>query len=209
MIIRSRNHGVSAGFNIGFACSNPASEYLIKLDSDIVLKTPGWLPRFHRFFKRNPNTGLLALTQINHARLRFAPQLHLAGEWVSSLNHWVCGGACMTIPRAIFERVGYFREDFAVPYFLDDVDYANRLSFLGKSAYYLQGCRAYHRGDLDHGPYRSYHLDKRRQMKQNPWKRTESEIMHALAVGDGLVPLSYEHYAKFRFPEGRRVIEVE
>jgi GT2 family glycosyltransferase len=208
VILRSRNHGISPGFNIGFAYANPKSRFLVKLDSDIVILDHNWLPRFGRFLDTQPDAGVVAMTQINHASLRWAPKIKVGGEVVSSWDWAVCAGGCMTIPRPVFDRVGFFNEDFDFSYMPDDIDYAIRLSALGYHAYYLQQCRSYHRSDLDHQQYRRYWWDNRRVTI----KKSRAAQRHAFglyATGQKPLRLRYSQYENCRFPDGRRLIEID
>lgn len=207
LILRSRNHGTSPGFNVGFAHADRRSRFLIKLDSDIVLLTPGWLERFETFLDANPRVGAIAQTQINHSLLRFAPRRRLGDEWVSSWNWFVCGGACMTIPRRVFDDVGWLNEEFSVPYMPDDLDYATRLFYLGYEAYYLQGCVTYHRADLDARQFRGHGRSKASQRRKTAQKQ---EVAMYRAYAGGKDPrLRYERYAQPVAPKDARIVSIE
>ena len=208
VVLRRRNHGTSPGFNVGFAHADPRSRLLIKLDSDIVLLESGWLERVERFLAASPRHGAAALSQINHGILRWAPRRTVEGESVSSWDWFVCGGACMTIPRRVFEDVGWLNEEFDLPYMPDDLDYAMRLSYLDYEAYYLQDCRTYHRAELDHRRYRHNNTAKHRELKRVA-RRKESEMYRRYASGETDPRLRYEHYAQCSFPDGRRVISID
>ena len=207
LILRSSNHGTSPGFNVGFAHADRRSRFLIKLDSDIVLLTPGWLERFETFLDAHPRVGAVAQTQINHALLRFAPKRRLGDEWVSSWNWFVCGGACMTIPRRVFDDVGWLNEEFSVPYMPDDLDYATRLFYLGYEAYYLQGCITYHRADLDARQFRGHGRSKAAQRRKTAQKQ---EVAMYRAYAGGKDPrLRYERYATSSVPDSDRILSID
>jgi GT2 family glycosyltransferase len=206
-ILRGRNHGTSPGFNIGFAHADRRCRFLVKLDSDIVLLTPGWLERFQRFLDAHPRVGAVAQTQINHGMLRWAPQRLMGGERVSSWNWFVCGGACMTIPRRVFDDVGWLNEGFTVPYMPDDLDYATRLFYLGYEAYYLQGCVAYHRADLDAQRFRAHGRSKSAQRRKTSLKQ-ELEMYRAYAGGKD-PRVRYDRYEACAAPDGARILTME
>jgi GT2 family glycosyltransferase len=208
VILRARNHGTSPGFNVGFAHADPRSRLLIKLDSDIVLLQSGWLERLDAFLGRDSRLGAAALSQINHGLLRWAPRQELHGEQVSSWNWFVCGGACMTIPRRVLDDVGWLNEEFDTQYMPDDLDYAMRLSLLGYEAYYLQDLTSYHRADLDHRLYRRHGSSKRRQRRRIA-RRQEHEMYARYASGEASPRLRYARYEGCRFPDGERVLVID
>jgi GT2 family glycosyltransferase len=180
LILQSENRGTSAGFNAGFAQADPSTRYLIKLDSDIVILTPGWLRAFDRFYARVPGLGLLALRQVNHLAHRLASTQRVAGEPVISWNDSVIGGACMTIPRALFDALGYFREDFGIKYMPDDIDYAARVALTGRRSFYLCRTMAYHRHDRD----RHYAaLETRKRVERVESKAQMARIRREYVVG--------------------------
>jgi glycosyltransferase involved in cell wall biosynthesis len=205
LILCSSNRGSSAGYNLGFAHADRATRYLIKLDSDISILTPGWLPRFEAFFDCVPDAGVLAMTLVNQLAHQLLPSRRLAGERVTSWNFWISGGGCMTIRRPLFERLGYFSEDFDVKYMPDDVDYAVRLGVLGLQSFYLCGARAYHREDLD-SHYAQVQQQKRREL---PASREMMQRMRMEYVsGKRHVHVTYPRYERCLFPDGRRILEL-
>lgn len=206
LILQKENRGTSGGFNVGFACADPSTRFLIKLDSDIMLLTPGWLGRFESFFQSVPGVGLVALRQINHLALRVAPTQTVGGETVISWNHWIAGGACMTIPRSVFAELGYFCEDFQTKYMPDDVDYAVRVALLGLRSFYLCGTLAYHRNDLDHY-YRELLNQRQREVPASDARRDAICRQYTLRQRDLYV--SYPRYAQCVFPIGQRILEIQ
>ena len=206
LILRSRNHGTSAGFNVGFAYAEPSTQFLIKLDSDIKLLTPGWLPRFEAFFQRVPEAGILAMHQVNHAALMAAPRDVVGGENVISWNWWTVGSACMTIPRQVFQRLGYFCEDFEIKYMPDDVDYVKRVFLLGRKAYYPCRTRAYHRFDLDRA-YERLQQQKRRELPDS--EKKQKDIYREYVTGVRDIAVFYPHYQDCVFSAGQKIVEMD
>jgi glycosyltransferase involved in cell wall biosynthesis len=204
LILCRENRGTSAGFNLGFAFANPLTRYLIKLDSDIDILTAGWLTRFERFFDRVPDVGVLALTLVNHLGHALARTQRVGGERVASWDAWVAGGGCMTIPRALFGRLGYFREDPVVKYAADDADYSVRMAILRLRSFYLRGTRGYHCDDLD-AQYDELKDDKERQCiaARDQLIANRNEYL----VGTRGLYVSYPAYENCVFPEGERILE--
>lgn len=206
LILSKRNRGTAPGFNIGFAYADPSSRYIVKLDSDIKLLTSDWLERFDRFFKNVPDAGMLALYQVNHPRLMVVPRDQVAGEKVISWNWWPIGSACMTIPRSIFQRLGYFCEDFKVKFIWDDVDYSKRVFLLGLQAYYLREASSYHRFDLD-PYYKSLEEAKKSDLPKS--KDRQKEIYREYVIGERDIAMFYPQYENCVFPSGERIIEID
>jgi len=206
LILRKSNHGTAPGFNTGFAYSDRESRYVIKLDSDVKLLTPGWLARFDAFFQRVPDAGMLALYQINNYRMMTSPCDVVGGEKVISWNWWPIGSACMTIPRPIFQQLGYFCEDYQFKYIWDDVDYSKRLFLLGRRAYYLRGTRAFHRDELDRY-YRSLQVQKASELPKS--RELQKKAYREYVIGERDISIFYPHYEDRVFPSGERVIEID
>lgn len=145
LILNRGNMGISEGYNMGFSAADPESRFLVKLDQDIQILSSGWLDAAMAIFAASPKVGLVALDQSNHPGMLIAPRFRLAGTpiRVKSWLSWICG-SCMMIPREVFAKLGYFRENTGLKYFPDDVDYFNRAVRAGYETYYLCGKACYH-----------------------------------------------------------------
>jgi len=207
LIRRSRNHGTSPGFNCGFAFADPSTDFLVKLDSDIKVLTPGWLPRFAAVFDAVPDVAALALNLANHLMLRVAPRETRGAERLINWHYCVAAGACMTIPRRVFERAGHFNEDYGGPYMPDDIDYFARLQRLGYDAYYPEGTAAYHRCDLDGRIYDGETPAKRIARAQS--MASQREWVHQYDRGERDLRVWYPKYERCRFPPNERILELE
>jgi hypothetical protein len=205
LILCADNRGTSAGYNLGFASANPSTRYLIKLDSDIQILTPGWLSRFEAFFEAVPDAGLLALKLINLLPHRLAPTQRVAGERVISWNFWIAGGGAMTIRRSLFERLGYFREERGLTYMPDDVDYAARVALLRLRSFYLCSTRAWHREDLDRH-YAAMEAQKRTEL---PASRDRMRtIRREYVTGARDLHVECPANAKCIFSGDQRILEI-
>jgi glycosyltransferase involved in cell wall biosynthesis len=226
LILRRANHGTSAGFNCGFSYARKDSEYLVRLDSDISILTPGWLSTFRVFLDRNHHVGAVALFQPNHPVLRLLPAEDNPGDTrLVDWARWCIGGAAMTIPRRVFERVGFLREDFGFNYVPDDADYYYRLKMFGYKAYYLRDFLGYHHMEKDLGEYRAYSKQKsaltganqlsawslifaRLRKRTIPWERAMQESRADYGRDCGAASIRYSHYDNVVFPDSTRVLEV-
>lgn len=208
LILRRKNHGTSPGYNCGIAYADPHSDYLVKLDSDIITMTPGWLERFDELFRRHEDIAILSMYIMNnplivHIRSEFRQQCELV-NWV----HWIQGGCGMTIPRKIFNQLGYFNESFEYKYMPDDVDYYWRSCMLGLETYHVKDILCFHREDLDVMKYKTYTLGKMKLY----WEKS-NKLQQTLAkqylCGEKQQALFYEHYANCHFAEGQRSIVID
>jgi GT2 family glycosyltransferase len=207
VILRQQNHGISPGFNCGFAHADPASDFLIKLDSDIKILTPGWLNRFIDILETDPEIGMLTLDQVNHPVLRYLPVEERHGEPLVNWVNWNIGGACMTIPRAVFNQIGYFNESFDFKYMPDEVDYYMRVCILERQAYYTKRYFAFHQTRLDKSKYRSYR-SKKRDEKQQASVPQQQKLRLEYLYGERSPAVWYDHYRDCAFPRGTNLLEL-
>lgn len=147
-VLVAENQGSSGGFNLGFHFAHPRSRFLMKLDSDICMLSPGWLDQALQAFEGNRDVGLVSLRQRNHVIMhcmRFAPR---GGSRLAPMLSWPCGSA-MVFSRPVFERLGELLELPGERYVLDDVDYAMRVERLGLEAVVVWDVLVHHQIHLD------------------------------------------------------------
>jgi GT2 family glycosyltransferase len=207
LILRSKNHGISPGFNCGFAYADPRTDYLVKLDSDIKILTPGWLNKFIDIFNRDQEIGMLTLNQENHPILRYLPVESRCNEQLMNWVNWNIGGSCMTIPRAVFNQLGYFNESFDFEYMPDEVDYYMRVCILGRQAYYTKQYTSYHQVQLDSTKYRTY-VARKKEDKRLKSRQQQAQLRLEYLYGERSHVAWYGHYQNCRFPAGTNVLEV-
>ena len=206
VILRAKNHGISPGYNIGFAHAAPGTGCYVKLDSDIMMLTPGWLPRCLEILRNNLRIGAVSTCIVNHAHLRSSTSVVIGGERLLDWREWVIGAAGMCIPRRVFAELGGFCEDFGFNYQPDDADYYARLVRAGYDAYYLSGLNAYHRMDLDRSKFASYQQSKAADMKR--WSPGD-ELGRAYDKRERSLSMFYPRYEGRQFPADRRLIEID
>jgi GT2 family glycosyltransferase len=159
-ILFTQNQGISKGYNTGFAMSNEDSEYVIKLDCDIVIHDKYWLEEMEDIFNLNPEIGLLMLFQQNHPIMPNCKITEINGKNLLSLDEIICGSGCFTIPRHIFSSLGFFNEDNDFTIFYDDIDYFLRLNKIKKKAYYILSHKCSFQNHFDETLYVSYNKNK-------------------------------------------------
>lgn len=159
-ILFNQNQGISKGYNTGFAISNKDSEYIIKLDCDIVIHDKDWLEEMEGIFNLNPEIVLLMLFQQNHPIMPYCNTIEINGQKLLSLDEIICGSGCFTIPRHIFNSLGFFNEDMDFTIFYDDIDYFLRLNKIKKKAYYILSHKCSFQNHYDETIYLNYNKFK-------------------------------------------------
>lgn len=142
--------------NLGFleSCNRGArmarGDYLLFLNNDVEVR-PGWLEALRRVFELRADAGLVG------AKLIYPDgRLQEAGGIIwrdaSGMNYGkgdraerpeynylrevdYCSGACLLMPRALFEEVGGFDPAFAPAYY-EDSDLAFKVRAAGRKVYY-------------------------------------------------------------------------
>jgi GT2 family glycosyltransferase/glycosyltransferase involved in cell wall biosynthesis len=142
--------------NLGFlhSCNEAAAvalgEYLLFLNNDTEV-TQGWLVALLRIFERRMDAGLVGAKLVYpDGRLQEAGGIIWRdasgvnyGKWdhpdkpeynyVREVDY--CSGACMLIPKALFDRIGGFDAIYAPAYY-EDTDLAFKVRKAGRKAYY-------------------------------------------------------------------------
>jgi GT2 family glycosyltransferase len=189
------------------ACNRGATEargrYLVFLNNDTVV-TDHWLDRLSRIFETFPSAGMVgaqllhpdgrlqeaggivwndgSATNYGRGRHPDAPEV----SYTRSVDY--CSGACLMIPRQLFEEVGMFDEMFAPAYY-EDVDLAFRVREVGRRTYVQPKARVYHHEggtsgtDLSKGAKRFQETNRKKFERR--WKRVirhhgrPSEVLRA------------------------------
>lgn len=135
-IYKNANQGFAAANNLGASIAR--APLLLFLNSDVFPQRPGWLRHFREYFASHPKTGLVgsrllaADGSIQHTglRLRFHKAL---GIWTNDQPHAglapetmpedlapdMVTGACMAIPKKLFDSVDGWSEDYIMGDFED------------------------------------------------------------------------------------------
>jgi GT2 family glycosyltransferase len=185
------NLGISAGYNHGFARADGRSHALMKLDSDILVLSEGWLAAALDFLAFHADVGMVALHQVNHGMLQVLPAQRLGDAQVMEFGDWPCGSA-MLVPRRIFRELGWFVEDRELKYVPDDINFYTRVCRKGYRALFLRDVCVYHQFDLDGSLYRRYSRGK-------PMVRSVQlalQLVRAYDRGEAPLELFYEKYQK-------------
>jgi len=168
LIRNDQNFGFAKGNNIGISAAK--GEYVLFLNPDTIL-CQDTLSKMVNFMKNTPDAGALGPKLIypngslqlscrhfynlrtiflrrtilgkifpNSRLLRY----HLMSDWDHNTTQevdWVLG-ACLMVPRKVFEKVGYFDERYKM--YFEDVDLCYRIKKAGYKVYYYPEATVIH-----------------------------------------------------------------
>lgn len=132
LVLLDGNVGVAKGANLAWSLE-PAADYYLKLDNDIVIEKQGWLEKVVAVCDAIPEVGAAAYN--------FEPKsypLSVAnGHGIRIKEYGNLGGACILIPRRTERLLGCWCEDYGL-YSEEDADYGFRVRRAGLLNVYLE-----------------------------------------------------------------------
>jgi len=173
LLVQSANFGYSAANNAGVAAARAPT--LLFLNSDVIPDRAGWLATLGAALRERPGVGavgpklLFDDDSLQHAGLYFDRDLQ--GRWFN--HHYFKGlprdftaacrprgvpgvtGACLLMPRAVFEAVGGFCEDYIIGDF-EDSDLCLRVRGTGLDIRYAPSVELYHLERRSIGRHQGY-----------------------------------------------------
>jgi GT2 family glycosyltransferase len=161
LVVHASNHGYSSANNSGAAIAR--GRHLLFLNSDVIPDRPGWLPLLVAGLEASPETGavgpklLFEDDSLQHAGLFFGRDYR--GRWINQHYHKgmprdfapacrpraVPGvtGACLLMPRTVFDEVGGFTRDYIIGDY-EDSDLCLKIRATGREIHYLPAAELYH-----------------------------------------------------------------
>jgi GT2 family glycosyltransferase len=157
--------------NLGFvgSCNRGAAlargDFLVFLNNDTVV-TPGWLEALARTFRDMPDTGLAGAKLVypdgrlqeagsviwrdasGHNYGKFDDAGHPRYNFTREVDY--CSGACVMVPRALFQALGGFDTHFAPAYY-EDTDLAFKIRHAGHKVIYQPMAKITHHEGLTSG----------------------------------------------------------
>lgn len=154
----NKNWGVATGFNQLFL-QRPKDNHVVLLGNDILLPQD-WGITTWDYIHNVPGTGLAAFHCVE--------ALHPQEEVNTRIIHpgGVFGSMC--IHSDVFDKVGYFNEEFN-PYGLEDSEFCIRVIQSGFRTYYMHNQKSTHHGH-DVGQNSPYRLMKNKSLEANAQK---------------------------------------
>lgn len=141
-VYNQKNLGVAGGRNEGLKVAN--GEYLLNIDDDVLV--PDNYDKL--VISACDNVSNLGITGINVEPIKYPVQT-INGVKIRPKVNGNLGGACLIMPRRVFNRIGYYR--VFGQYGLEDSDMYIRLNKLGLMSAYIEP----HGIHLDNEPIKS------------------------------------------------------
>lgn len=137
MIWLSENKGIPYAYNLGW-CRGP-KDYYLKLDNDMVVRREGWLAKLVEAADTIKQGGVFGY---NVEQISYHLE-NIDGLLVRPKPRGNLGGACLLIPKRIFEEFGYWCEFKPQRYGEEDCEMSARVRRRGYSCIYMEDERAF------------------------------------------------------------------
>lgn len=204
LILLPENLGTSPGFNKGFARANRDSQFLTKLDNDILVLSENWLLEIIKVLTEEKDVGIAATDMVNHSALKQLPIITLpSGRTVKDWSGFRAGGGGMTFRKTLYEQLGGFKEVYPEDLKLmpDDIEFHHKVSALKLHSYYV--CAAQSLIQREHEEsYTDYRVWKARQ-----YHLLRTRFFSSALGGDGFKPFTCDIKCnKKSFRAGDRVV---
>jgi GT2 family glycosyltransferase len=168
-VIQSEKNVGQNGYAQAFRLTS--SPLMVELDDDVVDAPVDWDLSLRDAFLALPEVGFLAADleddphdEASNVRHHVRPHLYTPDEVNGvQLLRGPTGGGCAMTSRALYERVGGFREHQNLVFWLEDEAYIQDIEALGFQAAVLASLQVHHTG----GPYYSSPIKE----KTEYWKR--------------------------------------
>lgn len=136
LVLFEQNVGIAPASNTLWELSG--GDFFLKLDNDIEIRKKGWLSEMVRVISANPEHGYIGFSFQKQLHGVTYPVIRLpSGDEVQFPKPYNINGACVLLPRAVHEKLGYWCEDYA-PYSDEDTDYSFRAGYAGVFPLYLK-----------------------------------------------------------------------
>lgn len=144
-ILNNKNYGVAGGRNSGLIYSS--GEYKVILDDDILMPS-NWASKILKLLQVVDRIGVAGYC-VEKERVANKYKIQTYNGCVfQTKGRDNIGGACMVIPPATFEKLGYFNEWFPDKFGFEDADYGARIGSIGKINAYIYPERAIQQKDV-------------------------------------------------------------
>lgn len=162
LVLFDRNMGVSCAANVGFATFGEMPLYM-KLDNDMEITRRDWLRPILSIWHQNQEVSILG-PKLPDSRHPFETvTLPNGSRLLRALSN--LSGAALIISKDVFDKVGYFCEDYGL-YGEEDADYSHRCKMAGYllSAFEAEGTVTHlgewKSGQKDYVTFKQFQRDK-------------------------------------------------
>ncbi|MDD2707183.1 MAG: glycosyltransferase [Verrucomicrobiae bacterium] len=131
LILLRENVGIARASNLAWL-QEPDAEYYLKLDNDIAVEKAGWLEAMVEVAEAFPEAGM-----VGYSFEEESYPVEVVRGYRIRRKHGTLGGACVLIPRRVFEKLGFWCEDYGL-YGEEDCDYGFRVANAGLWNIYLE-----------------------------------------------------------------------
>lgn len=189
-----KNYGVAVAANVGWRMID--SPLYMKLDNDIIIKSPKWFPLLLRHMKRHGKDAVWGGDF--HCQLDKKAYVKKRDGFIGKCHLHISGGAII-IPKSISDVLGYWCEDYGL-YGCEDGDYGVRMHVFGVDRFYFDHkLLMEHLGNDIEVMKTEYNLDKKsiQDMFRNLWRTNKFlyEARHrAPNIPPQFVPDHYDGY---------------
>ena len=135
LFLMPMNMGISCACNVSWQMVE--SDYYMKLDNDIVMNTPDWLPRLFALWRHGDPVSTLGGACSPDYLKRLADPIETP-DGLLGICTTILPGQAILIPKPIWSVLGYWNEEYGL-YGGEDGDYGFRMVCAGFQQYYYNG----------------------------------------------------------------------
>jgi len=170
VVLYHKNIGTNAK---GKSAEMTKGQYIIGIDDDVIEFPENWIRKMITAYKSIPNIGYLSADVVQNEMTDGAkqPDEFYREENFNKGNLTLlagpAGGWCFMISREVYEKVGKFYQSKKRIFFMEDMDYANRIIDKGMKVGIMKGLKVYHAtGILQNEAYKEVFERKMRDFEK-------------------------------------------
>jgi O-antigen/teichoic acid export membrane protein/GT2 family glycosyltransferase len=170
VVLNSKNIGTNAK---GKSAELTKGQFIIGLDDDVIEFPENWIQKMIAAYKSIPDMGYLSADVIQNEMTDGAKQPDEYYREVKfdkgnlTLLVGPAGGWCFMLSREVYEKVGKFYQSKKRIFFMEDMDYTNRIIDKGMKVGILKGLKVYHAtGILQNEAYKEVYERKMKDFEK-------------------------------------------
>ena len=145
LVINSKHNCFSYAINEGMKLAR--GEYLILLSNDVRPMEADWIQKMVKFMDEHPNCGIMCPRSVNREGKVYFVGTEVRNGKVSHIHYnakahpptsetFTANGACMIVPKNVFQEVGGFDETFTGLGY-EDIEFSFGVKAKGYKLYYF------------------------------------------------------------------------